>query len=1170
MGLCTWARTCASWPPRTLEARLSCPLVAEPAEGSEVQPTGDLTRSLAVSRVDGAPAESQPVELAAGELVGRYRVRRAVGEGGMGRVYLARDESLGRSVALKIVLPEQVRARDLQRFIQEARTTAKLNHPHIVVLYDAGEHRGVPYLALEYVDGQSLKQRMDREVLSVDEVLRVGRSIADALTHAHASGVKHCDLKPSNVMLPTDGRLRVVDFGLAVSELTGSNAAAGTPEWMAPEQWRGEAISDRVDCWALGVMLYQLLSQQHPFGPASTREQRRTSVTERQHEPPRLERDELPVLVADAIQRALNATPEARPSAIELYKVLDDALRGAGAKLEGSPYRGLAAFSEEHAALFFARDPEIEQFLERLRGSPILPIVGPSGAGKSSFLHAGVIPRLKARAHWTILTMRPGSRPFDELAACLVAAGGGAGSGQKAEVARLAADLRDTPTLLALRLSTIATSRGGQALLAVDQLEELFTHVEADADVQRFLELLWSAADDPSEPVRVVVTLRDDFLGRIPAFRQLFVLRKLTPELLRQAIVGPVARFGYRFEDPALVDEILAEVGDVSAGLPLLQFACSSLWDARDREHNLLLRSAYERLGGVAGALARHADGVLAELTEDEQRAARALLTRLVAGTSTRKVVERSMLLADLPDGAPAVLDRLLAGRLLVQRRPQGEGKVLVELAHESLVQSWDQLARWLDESREERRLLHELEEASSPWARRGRRAAETWSAEDIASARRRSKALGMALPDAAEEFLAAGELRDKLARRRTRLQRIAGVGIGLTITAGSIVAALAYRDQKLAAEERAESLKLAAGNLGEVEIVLQPFDSVADTRAHALLTELPNLTWTLFSVAADDPHREGEPIPIELVRLIKTERGEHELIVRSQVPGGAAFLRIDGRGRVGESCAPSWVRIGALPGYAQRGNATRLEIPVPTCRASRDGMVEIPAGEFIYGGPGEPPTRFAEYVEAERVVTVDTFWIDRTEVSNAAFAPFQELTTITGYAAVRYPSEGLLKNASDGFMPVTAVDAFEAQAYCRYMGKHLPGDYQWTKAARGGLTIDGALNRAPRRLFPSPASATCVNAQGPADGFDAPAPVAQLKCGASPYGVLNLAGNVSEWISKEGQVEGSLRIIRGGDWNSPTDLEHTTTVFRNTREPRFFSFDIGVRCATDGADQGA
>jgi formylglycine-generating enzyme required for sulfatase activity len=156
--------------------------------------------------------------------------------------------------------------------------------------------------------------------------------------------------------------------------------------------------------------------------------------------------------------------------------------------------------------------------------------------------------------------------------------------------------------------------------------------------------------------------------------------------------------------------------------------------------------------------------------------------------------------------------------------------------------------------------------------------------------------------------------------------------------------------------------------------------------------------------------------------------------------------------------------------------------------------------------------------------------------------------------------------------MPVTSLDASAAEAFCRFMGKRLPSDFEWTKAARGGLTVGGQPNPHPRRLFPWGATPDdrCVNADGEQDGFKWVAGAASYACGASPYGGLNFAGNVAEWISREGQTDhdSALRVVRGGAVNSPRQLEQTTTVFRNAREERYFDFTIGLRCVAGGRPQ--
>jgi hypothetical protein len=209
-----------------------------------------------------------------GDRVGCYTVDRRLGAGGMGEVWRARDDRLERYVAIKLLLPhpsiDPERARILQ---QEARAASKLNHANVVTVYDAGEHRGMPYLVTECLEGQSLRMRLrGGSPPAVDEALDVALQVARGLAAAHQHGIVHRDLKPENIFLTLDGRAKILDFGLAERRLPAANQddptpalAAGTPGYMAPEQARGESVDGRADIFALGVVLREMLSGREPL-----------------------------------------------------------------------------------------------------------------------------------------------------------------------------------------------------------------------------------------------------------------------------------------------------------------------------------------------------------------------------------------------------------------------------------------------------------------------------------------------------------------------------------------------------------------------------------------------------------------------------------------------------------------------------------------------------------------------------------------------------------------------------------------------------------------------------------------------------------------------------------------------------------------------------------------
>jgi eukaryotic-like serine/threonine-protein kinase len=222
--------------------------------------------------------------LAAGRRLGPYEVLSHLGEGGMGEVYRARDTRLDRTVALKVLAPAAVGdPRRLERFREEARAIARLSHPHICTLHDLGEQDGTLFLVMEHVQGRTLANRLEEGALPIDDVLRYGAQIADALHAAHAQGVVHRDLKPANVMLTREG-VKLLDFGVArlrspeeeegadpptVSHLTEEGEVLGTVPYMAPEQLEGRKVDARTDIFALGTTLYEMATGKRPFEATS-------------------------------------------------------------------------------------------------------------------------------------------------------------------------------------------------------------------------------------------------------------------------------------------------------------------------------------------------------------------------------------------------------------------------------------------------------------------------------------------------------------------------------------------------------------------------------------------------------------------------------------------------------------------------------------------------------------------------------------------------------------------------------------------------------------------------------------------------------------------------------------------------------------------------------------
>jgi eukaryotic-like serine/threonine-protein kinase len=287
-------------------------------------------RSRAV-RPSDAPAE--PVSTLARlttALADRYRVERELGAGGMATVYLAHDIKHERDVAIKVLHPDLGAALGSERFLSEIRTTARLQHPHILPLLDSGAADGLLYYVMPYVTGETLRARLERErQLPIDEALRIAREVANALEHAHKQGIIHRDVKPENILLQ-DGAAVVADFGIALAvqsaggaRMTQTGLSLGTPQYMSPEQAMGERTIDaRSDIYALGAVTYEMLAGEPPFSGSSTQAIVAKVLTERPT-PLRTTRDTVPSSVDDAVLQALAKLPADRwTSAAEFARSL--------------------------------------------------------------------------------------------------------------------------------------------------------------------------------------------------------------------------------------------------------------------------------------------------------------------------------------------------------------------------------------------------------------------------------------------------------------------------------------------------------------------------------------------------------------------------------------------------------------------------------------------------------------------------------------------------------------------------------------------------------------------------------------------------------------------------------------------------------------------------------
>ena len=782
------------------------------------------------------------VKLGPGLRIEQYELIRELGRGGMGQVFLARDTKLGRRVAIKFLAAKSKRF--TERFLVEAKVTARVSHENIVAIYGVDEFLGLPYMVLEYVEGTTIGQLIENRRLPLARTVELIVPVVRALVRAHESNIIHRDLKPDNVIVTGAGTVKVLDFGVAKLFTSGSDtppagmpaapartrtptpsqlanlhdtragAIVGTLPYMSPEQLGTAEVDHRSDLWAVGIILYEMLAGKHPLEPVT--QGRLFGAAAALDEPmPSLGSDMpgLPDRMVQIVARCLAKKKADRyATAAQLLADLEPLLPSrSGRSLAGdeSPYPGLTAFQESDANRFFGRKPDIAATVAKLRDTPLVGVVGPSGVGKSSFVRAGVVPALKSSGEpWEVIIVRPGRYPLSALASTLEQLRDSRDSDPFIgdDVTFL---LRNEPGTFGARLRTRARKKRTQILVFVDQHEELYTLVPDPGERLAFTACLAGASDDPSGPVRVVVAIRSDFLDRAAEDRRfveeltrgLVFLQPPSRAGLEEALTQPLEMVGYSFES-GVVHAMLDSLEATQGSLPLLQFTAAKLWDARDKQRRVLTRDTYLAMGGVAGALATHADEVLAGFSQPDQRTVRTIFQSLVTPERTRAIVDA----AELRDIAPDVdrlIGHLVSARLLVMQS-RGEGAGAVELVHESLIKSWPTLQRWLDENQEDGAYLAQIRAAAKQWDSKGRPEGLLWRAEAMEEARLwRSRYQGE-LPQREADFLAAViELATRATRRRRRAVVAGFIFLGALVAAAG--AALIVIRQNAAAAQRAE-----------------------------------------------------------------------------------------------------------------------------------------------------------------------------------------------------------------------------------------------------------------------------------------------------------------------------------------------------------------------------
>ncbi len=733
----------------------------------------------------------RPLDVTEGFRLGAYTLVTQIGRGGFAPVWLARElwgEVELRTVAIKLFRTDPnerhaaagpMSSQGQLRILEEARALCRVEHPNIVRFYAVATTRDESLLGLvmEYVQGTSLDRRIqDEGKLPVIEAVAVGSVVASALAAVHAVGLVHRDVKPANV-IESRGVYKLIDFGIASSDrpkketappasdvmvmddlpiaLAGTEAPTLTTEALSSFSSSGtigfidpaasaEIATPSSDLYSLGGALFQCLTGQLPAGAAAKLAGvggLKSDVLDGSEKAPSLALmlpDANKALVA-LVDSLLDPNPSKRPRSAESVSWELERIRreiaGRSRPLppeEIGPFRGLSRFEEGDRDVYFGRAVEVAAALEAMRSRGLVALIGPSGSGKSSLARAGVLPAIldgelggwpKA---WDAATCTPLARPRESFARALEP--------------MVPDALMLEPEVLVDRLKEHVRAEGRGVVILVDQLEELVT-LATDDGREYAARLLGILGGVPMPGIRVIVAARRDLLDPLLALPELgrtiargtMLVSPMSATTWGEVIDQALSAYGYSLEDEALRVELLDQLKHVADAMPLVQFALTQLWSQRDHVSKKITRAGLNEVGGIAGALERHAESSIAELEATGEEGvidvARALLLELTTPQGTRATKTLDELEASVPSPSlPRVLKVLELNRLIIR---EAEG---LTLAHEALLH-WERLSEWVDAARAERELTAEVEQDARRWDRNDRDDTMLWKGQRALSA---------------------------------------------------------------------------------------------------------------------------------------------------------------------------------------------------------------------------------------------------------------------------------------------------------------------------------------------------------------------------------------------------------------------------------------------------
>jgi serine/threonine protein kinase len=671
--------------------------------------------------------------------LGQFKVTKRLGRGASASVWLAHpvfNDEKTRKVALKVFALERRHSRLRDdgtigpggRVVEEASMLSLINHPNVVNFYNLewDPEKKLLGLVMEFIDGQTLADKLFVP-LPVGEVLKVGSAIAAALTEIDRVGLVHRDVKPANI-IQSGNTYKLLDFGIAANRShgnvttfegmpieTGDGSSPsgvglfGTIGYIDPEHYdKGREPDHLSDIYSLGATLYEALTGMRPAAGAGGMD---ADVMRGGAEPLTLTARGLavPKPLASLIARMLHPNPSMRPVHARVVLAECDAIarflqsRSANVAVENSaPFKGMAPYGSEDAQVFFWRDNEVATALRLLMNAPVLMVQGRTGVGKTSFVCAGVIPQIE----------RGALGPFPQRwHTCRLRAVGGVVDQIFSEV-----KLKRAPPLELLE--TLVVQAGDKHLgytLFLDDADGIASLPQADRDW--LIDLVQEVIEFPQSCFRLILGVNES-IGLPPG-----MLTSLAPQTLPLTPIPPaawsviiersIAAYGFEFESDQLRKDIIDEAQSKSVSVALTQFALQELWEERDCEHRLITREAWNMSGGVAGAMARHANRTLEKIDAefaDGKRLARGILVELVALDGTRANLTRDELLRAWP-GSNDIIQALLEARLIKEI----DGRI--RIVHQLMIDNWIALTEWVDANRGNAMFVRSLAGAAALFA---------------------------------------------------------------------------------------------------------------------------------------------------------------------------------------------------------------------------------------------------------------------------------------------------------------------------------------------------------------------------------------------------------------------------------------------------------------------